>query len=88
MLYHQCADNRPTGQMESADELPDVSGLTEKSANAASTYEEAEETAWTEIKQYIQAMNPLRPAKTGGGTPSAVWLLHLAGGAIRPGRWH
>jgi len=57
-LYHQWADSRSIDTSKSANEFPDVSGLTEKSANVASTYEEAEETAWTEIEQYIQTMNP------------------------------
>jgi restriction system protein len=57
-LYHQWADNRPKDELESKDEFPEVPELIEKAANVTSTYEEAEETAWSEIEQHVQAMNP------------------------------
>ena len=57
-LFHQWAKSRPKDEPESEDDSADVVELLEKGAEVASTYEEAEETAWTEIEQYVQTMNP------------------------------
>jgi restriction system protein len=57
-LYHQWEDNRTEGESDSESDSEDVVELLEKDADVASTYEEADETAWTEIEHYVQAMNP------------------------------
>src|SRR5580704_2019002 len=40
------------------EELPEAIVSLEKDADISDTVEEAEENAWTEIEQYMQAMNP------------------------------
>jgi restriction system protein len=57
-LYHQWKDNRPKEESESEDDSADAVEILDKDANVAGTYEEAEETAWTEIEQYVQIMKP------------------------------
>lgn len=47
-LYRQWAESRPDISDEGIAEAPDV----------ASTFEEAEETAWGEIQKYLREMNP------------------------------
>jgi restriction system protein len=47
-LYRQWAESRPDTVSEVAEEAPD----------SASTIEEAEEAAWSEIAQYMKSMNP------------------------------
>jgi len=54
-LYHQWADKQPK---ELDEELVAEPGAIEKVADASSTFEEAEENAWSEIEQYVQVMNP------------------------------
>jgi restriction system protein len=58
VLYHRWADSRPEDISESEEESPGATEVIEKTANVTSTYEEAEETAWSEIEQYVQGMNP------------------------------
>jgi restriction system protein len=58
ILYRQWADSHPKDDLDSEAESPEISGVIEKKANVTSTYEEAEETAWGEIEQHVQAMNP------------------------------
>ncbi len=57
-LYRQWEDRQPKDDLEIEDEFPEVPGLIGKEASVTGTYEEAEETAWGEIEQYIQVMNP------------------------------
>jgi restriction system protein len=57
-LYHQWLDKQPKETAEAADEFNEEIGTTERIADASSTLEEAEETAWKEIEEYIQAINP------------------------------
>lgn len=47
-LYRQWAASRPETVIEEEEDSPDPT----------STFEEAEETAWAEIKEYLQEMNP------------------------------
>jgi restriction system protein len=54
-LYHQWADKQP---QELDEELAEEPGAIDKVADASSTFEEAEENAWSEIEQYVQVMNP------------------------------
>lgn len=57
-LYYQWLDKQPKESVEAADEFREEIGTTERVAEASSTLEEAEETAWKEIEEYIQAINP------------------------------
>jgi restriction system protein len=57
-LYQQWKESQPETIAEIVDDDPETVGTLEKDADAASTVEEAEENAWTQIEQYIQAMNP------------------------------
>jgi restriction system protein len=55
-LYYQWRENQPK-------EIPEFNQEVEASVSqsvfeTASTFEEAEETAWSEIEQYVQVMNP------------------------------
>jgi len=54
-LYHQWVDKH---LKELDEELVAEPGAIEKVADASSTFEEAEENAWSEIEQYVQVMNP------------------------------
>lgn len=56
-LYDQWLDKRPK-EAETEEDFHEEIGTTERVAEAASTLEEAEETAWTEIEEYIAAINP------------------------------
>jgi restriction system protein len=58
VLYNRWADSQPEDASEFEEGPSDVSGTIEKSVSVTSTYEEAEDTAWTEIEQHVQAMNP------------------------------
>lgn len=57
-LYYKWLDQQPKETSETADEFHEEIGTTERIADASSTLEEAEETAWKEIEEYIQAINP------------------------------
>ena len=57
-LYDRWKDNQPKDVGKPENDSADETELLDKGADVASTYEEAEETAWTEIEKYIQAMNP------------------------------
>jgi restriction system protein len=57
-LYYQWADKQPKGVTESEEEFHEEIGTTEQAADASSTLEEAEETAWNEIEEYMTAINP------------------------------
>ena len=57
-LYNQWLDKQPKESAETADEFQAEIGTTEQAADASSTLEEAEETAWKEIEECIQAINP------------------------------
>lgn len=54
-LYHQWAEKQPK---EVDEELVAEPGAIEKTADASSTFEEAEENAWAEIEHHVQEMNP------------------------------
>jgi len=56
-LYLQWRATQPEAITELEEEGPEATSSIEKAAEA-STVEEAEETAWAEIEQYVQAMNP------------------------------
>ncbi len=56
-LYRQWRATQPEAIAELEEGAPEGSSSLEKAAEA-STVEEAEETAWAEIEQYIQAINP------------------------------
>jgi restriction system protein len=56
-LYLQWRASQPTAIAELEEGASEVTGSIEKAAEA-STVEEAEETAWAEIEQYLQAINP------------------------------
>lgn len=57
-LYHQWADKQPKDAAGSEEDFPEEIGTTERVADASSTLEEAEETAWNEIEEYMGAINP------------------------------
>ena len=57
-LYRQWKESQPETDTEIDDGGPEAVGTIEKVADAASTVEEAEENPWTQIEQYVQAMNP------------------------------
>ena len=57
-LYYQWLDKQPKEVVDDAEELNEGIDTTERIADASSTVEEAEETAWKEIEEYIQAINP------------------------------
>lgn len=56
-LYHQWANKQPKDATEE-EEFHEEVGTTESVAEASSTLEEAEETAWNEIEAYVGAINP------------------------------
>jgi restriction system protein len=55
-LYHQWLDKQPKDD-SAAEEIHEVAGPSER-IDVASTLEEAEETAWTDIERYLQNINP------------------------------
>ncbi len=57
-LYYQWRDKQPKEANEAVEEFQAEIGTSERVADASSTVEEAEETAWKEIEEYIQAINP------------------------------
>jgi restriction system protein len=57
-LFHQWADKQPKEVADTEEEFHEEIGTTERVADASSTLEEAEETAWDEIEAYVQAINP------------------------------
>jgi restriction system protein len=57
-LYYQWLDKQPKESSEAADEFQAEIGTSERIADASSTLEEAEETAWNEIEEYMAAINP------------------------------
>jgi restriction system protein len=58
-LYHQWADAQPEDASESEEqEGQDEPGVIEKAADASGTFEEAEETAWSEIERHVSTMKP------------------------------
>lgn len=57
-LYYQWLDKQPKESAEAADEFQAEIGTSERVADASSTLEEAEETAWHEIEEYMAAINP------------------------------
>jgi restriction system protein len=57
-LYYQWADQQPKDVTESEEEFHEEIGTTERVVDASSTLEEAEETAWNEIEEYITSINP------------------------------
>jgi len=56
-LYYQWADKQPKDTTEE-EEFNEEVGTTQSVAEASSTLEEAEETAWNEIEAYVAAINP------------------------------
>lgn len=57
-LYHQWADKQPKDRVGIEEDFHEEIGASESVADASSTLEEAEETAWNEIEEYLQAINP------------------------------
>ena len=57
-LYYEWADKQPKGVRRAEKEFHEEIGTTERAADASSTLEEAEETAWNEIEEYMTAINP------------------------------
>ena len=57
-LFDQWADKQPKEVADAEEEFHEEIGTTERVADASSTLEEAEETAWDEIEAYVQAINP------------------------------
>lgn len=57
-LYHQWADKQPKDTAGTEEEFHEEIGTTESAADASSTLEEAEETAWNEIEEYVGGINP------------------------------
>ncbi len=57
-LYHEWLDAQPKDTFESEEETQSEAGAIEKAADTAGTFEEAEETAWSEIERYVSVMNP------------------------------
>jgi restriction system protein len=57
-LFDQWANKQPKEVADAEEEFHEEIGTTERVADASSTLEEAEETAWDEIEAYVQAINP------------------------------
>jgi restriction system protein len=57
-LFDQWAGKQPKEVADAEEEFHEEIGTTERVADASSTLEEAEETAWDEIEAYVQAINP------------------------------
>jgi restriction system protein len=57
-LYYQWRDKQPKETADAAEEFQAEICTSERAADASNTLEEAEETAWKEIEEYIQAINP------------------------------
>src|SRR6266446_4600895 len=57
-LYDQWADTQAMDPTESDEKFHEEIGTTERVADVSSTLEEAEETAWNEIEEYVKAINP------------------------------
>jgi len=57
-LYHQWLDKQPKESTDAEEGFHEEIGASGPVAVASSTLEEAEETAWTEIEQYLQSINP------------------------------
>jgi len=57
-LYDQWADKQPIDPSESEEEFHEEIGTTERVADAASTLEEAEDTARSQIEEYMATINP------------------------------
>ena len=55
-LFDQWRDKQPKELPEA--ELEEATSVVHSVANVSSTFEEADETAWSEIEQYVQVMNP------------------------------
>jgi restriction system protein len=60
VLYDQWFQSRPDADigLASGNRNQNTVEVIEKAASVSSTYEEAEENAWTEIERHIQVMNP------------------------------
>ncbi len=58
LLYHQWLDKQPKEITDAEEVFHEELGTIERVAEASSTLEEAEETAWSEIEQYVQTINP------------------------------
>src|SRR5690348_13030319 len=57
-LYRQWKESQPDTTEQIVDDGPETVGTLAKDADVASTVEEAEENAWSQIEQYVQTMNP------------------------------
>ena len=57
-LYHEWKATQPETSPEIDEEAPETATIIEKASEVTSTVEEAEENAWLEIEQYVQAMKP------------------------------
>jgi restriction system protein len=84
-LYQAWRKNQP-------EEPHDSLGTTTTPASATSTLEEAEETAWLEVEQYLQSMNPYEFQELVAALLRAM-DYHIAGdldpgqGRRRPSSW-
>lgn len=56
--YYEWVDKQPKDLPEPELEIREETGAIEKAAETASTFEEAEETAWSEIEKFVQEMPP------------------------------
>jgi restriction system protein len=74
-LYYQWRDKQPK-EANGAEEFPDEIGTSERVADASSTLEEAEETAWKEIEEYLQGINPYDLQKLVAALLRAMGLPH------------
>jgi restriction system protein len=57
-LYYKWRATQPDAVSDLVEDAPEAVAAIEKATDAVSTVEEAEETAWAEIEQYVQGMNP------------------------------
>jgi len=57
-LYYEWKATQPEPSPDLGQETPEAAAIIEKATEVTSTVEEAEENAWLEIEQYVQAMNP------------------------------
>jgi restriction system protein len=57
-LFRQVVDKRPEYAPGPEEKVQEESNAIQEVPDASSTFEEAEETAWSEIERYVQVMNP------------------------------
>jgi len=57
-LYYEWRATQPERLTYLEEDMPEAGASIEKATDVASTVEEAEESAWLEIEQYVRGMNP------------------------------